>query len=160
MSASLTQDTGARTPGQIVAAEPVDGMVTLRVSGGKPLHVRADLLAEGTSWTAGAPAWHEVALYERPSGDRVVSLRVCRRPGGNSDLFYARIFPTLDEALSWLLEFDPTADLGADIDASDRRISTTEIALRAAALRQRADRVDLQYRALIGELLYRLDVGE
>jgi hypothetical protein len=154
MSALLTPDTAARAVG---AGE---GAVTLRVSGGKPMHLRAELLAEGTSWTADAPAWHEVALYQRPSGDCAVSLRVCRGPAGHSDLFYARIFPALDDALAWLLEFDPTADLGADIDASDRRVSTTDIALRAAALRQRADRVGLQYRALIGELLYRLDLGE
>jgi hypothetical protein len=158
MSASLTHDTAARASGPL--ARHGDGTVTLRVSGGKPMHLRAELLAEGTSWTQGAPAWHEVALYERASGDRAVALRVCRGPGGDSDLFYARIFATLDDALGWLLEFDPTADLGADIDASDRRVSTTDIALRAAALRQRADRVQLQYRALIGELLYRLDLGE
>jgi hypothetical protein len=66
----------------------------------------------------------------------------------------------LDAALGWLQAFDPTADLGADIDASDRRVSTTDIALRAAALRQRADRIELQYRSMIGELLYRMDVGE
>lgn len=139
---------------------PGDEPVTLRVSGAKPLHLRARLLAEGTSWTPGAPAWHEIALYQRAAGAFAIGLKTCHLAGGDSDLFHARLFPTLDEALAWLQDFDPTADLGADIDASDRRISTTDIALRAAALRQRADRVRLQYRSLIGELLYRLDLGE
>lgn len=172
MSSSASLDIAHRFQGSMALEAtygPTGGSgsetVTLRVSGGKPMHLRAELLAEGTSWTVGAPAWHEVALYQRGSGDCAMSLKVCRgpggdAPGGDSDLFYARIFPALDEALGWLQDFDPTADLGADIDASDRRISTTDIALRAAALRQRTDRVRLQYRALIGELLYRLDLGE
>jgi hypothetical protein len=140
--------------------EAADGTVTLRVSGGKPVRMRADLLAECSSWSPGAPAWHEVVLYRREVGDYAVGLKTCRAPAGEADVFHARIFPDLDAALNWLQAFDPTSDLGVDIDASDRRISTTDIALRAAALRQRTDRVDLQYRAMIGELLYRMDLGE
>jgi hypothetical protein len=59
-----------------------------------------------------------------------------------------------------LQAFNPTADLDADIDSSDRRISTTDIALRPATLRQYADRVEQHYRVIIGELLYRIDIGE
>jgi hypothetical protein len=51
-------------------------------------------------------------------------------------------------------------DLFADLDASDRRATATDIALLAAALRQRADWVELLYRSMIGELLYRLDINE
>jgi hypothetical protein len=168
MSASLSLAATSGAPGSLASVAPEDGGVTLRVSGGKPLHLCAELVAEGTSWTAGAPAWHEVALYQRvaggagtaAAGEWAVALRVCRSTTGAGDLFHARLFPALDDALAWLQEFDPTAGLAADIDASDRRVSTTDIALRAAALRQRADRVDLQYRAMIGELLYRLDLGE
>jgi hypothetical protein len=61
--------------------------------------------------------------------------------------------------LAWLQAFDPAADLFADLDASDRRISATEIALRAASLRQRADWVEMQYRSMIGELLFQFDIG-
>jgi hypothetical protein len=153
--------TAARPAGAAVPWSDVpNDAVTLRLSGGKPMRIRAELLAEASSRSAGAPAWHELALYRRDGGDYAIGLKTCRGPAGDSDVFHARIFPDLEAALDWLQDFDPTADLGADLDASDRRISTTDIALRAASLRQRADRVGLQYRSMIGELLYRLDLGE
>jgi hypothetical protein len=156
MSSLLSLDSAvSRAP-----SPAADGTVTLRMSGGKPMRMRADLMAECSSWSPGAPAWHEVVLYCREAGDYAVGLKTCRGPAGESDVFHARLFPDLEAALNWLQGFDPTSDLGVDIDASDRRISTTDIALRAAALRQRTDRVDLQYRAMIGELLYRMDLGE
>jgi hypothetical protein len=154
----LADATGA--PVAVAPPESADGTVTLRMSGGKPMRMRAELLAECSSWSPGAPAWHELALYRRETEDFAVGLKTCRGPAGDGDVFHARVFPDLDAALGWLQAFDPTADLGADIDASDRRVSTTDIALRAAALRQRADRIELQYRSMIGELLYRMDVGE
>jgi hypothetical protein len=140
--------------------EPREEAVTLRLSGGKPMHMRAELLADCSSWTPGAPAWHELAIYGRETGDFAVGIRTCRAPTGGSDVYHARVFADLESALVWVQGFDPTADLGADIDSSDRRISTTDIALRAATLRQQADRVAQQYRAMVGELLFRMDAGE
>lgn len=134
--------------------------VTLRQSGGKPLHIRAELLAECSSWSAGAPAWHELALYSRGAEGFAAGIKTCRAPTGGSDVCHARLFPDMESALGWVQGFDPTGDLAADIDSSDRRISATEIALRAATLRQQADRVRQQYDAMIGELLYRMDAGE
>ncbi len=91
----------------------------------------------------------------------MVGIKTCRQPmGGAADVFHARVFCDLDGALAWLQAFNPTADLGSDIDVSDKRISTTDIALRAATLRQLTDRVEQQYRGMIGELFYRMDRGE
>lgn len=133
--------------------------VTLRHSGGKPLQMRGSLIAEASSYSNGCYAWQELLFYQRESGDFAVGLKSCRAHGGDSDVFHARVFPDLDSALTWLQNFDPTSDLSIDLDASDRRISTTDIALRAATLRQRADRVALQFRAMIGELLFRLETN-
>jgi hypothetical protein len=41
---------------------PAEEEVVLKVSGGKPLKMRARLLAEGTTWAVGTAAWNEVAL--------------------------------------------------------------------------------------------------
>jgi hypothetical protein len=159
--ASLSNlDTTARPSAALTRSDHAGVAVTLRHSGGKPMRMQAELLAEASSWSADAPAWHELALYRRDGGDYAVGMKTCRGPAGDSDVFHARTFPDLEGALVWLQDFDPTGDLGVDIDASDRRISATDIALRAAALRQRTDRVSLQYRAMIGELLYRIDLGE
>lgn len=160
MSSLLSLEAPPRTNSATIPNDATDSAIMLRMSGGKPLRMRAELLAEGSSWTAGALAWQELAVYRREAGDFAVAIRTCRSPGGDSDIHHARIYADLDAALGWLLAFDPTADLAADIDASDRRISTTDIALRAAALRQRTDRVAQQYRAMVGELLYRFDIGE
>ena len=157
MSSSLLNRPDAGTPALYEAG---DGMVTLRLSGGKPMHMRAELLARCSSWSAGAQAWHELALYHRDSADFAIGLKTCLGPMGGSDVFHARLFPDLDAALGWVQGFDLTADLDADIASSDQRISTTDIALRAATLRQQADRLQQQYRSMVAELLYRLGAGE
>lgn len=128
--------------------------IMLRVSGGRPLHLRGHLLAEASSWSPGAPAWHEIALYQCDGGEIAAALRLCTQPGGAGDLCQARSFAVLSDAADWLGGIDATADLATDLDASDRRLSAVEIALRAAALRQRADRVERQYKAMVGELLF------
>ncbi|NKE44237.1 hypothetical protein HB662_05575 [Roseomonas frigidaquae] len=133
--------------------EPSD--ITLRVSGGKPLRMRGVMLAEATSWAPSIPAWHEVALYRTADGDCALAVRMLKKSSGETDIHHAEIFKTMEDALSWLEQFDPTADLAPEFDASDRRISTVDIALMAAALRQKADAVTRQWRGLLGELLYR-----
>ncbi len=140
---------------------PPDGClpITLRVTGGKPMQIHAELMAECTSRTDGAPTWHDLVLYRQDGGGYALSLTTCRGPQGLSDVCRARSFATLDPALDWIEQFDPTADLCADIDSADRRISTADIALRAASLRQQADRVDQQYRAMVGELFYQLEIA-
>jgi hypothetical protein len=143
MSASslLSFEPATAWPGSAASDQPRADAVTLRISGSKPLHIRAELVAQCSSWSSGAPAWHELVLYQADAGAFAAGVRTCRGPMGGSDVFHARMFPDLDTALAWLQGFSPTADLGADIDSSDRRISTTDIALRAATLRQYADRV-------------------
>jgi hypothetical protein len=133
--------------------------VALQVSGGKPLRLRGVLLAEGNSWAPGTVAWHEVALWRCEDSEVAVAVRTLRKAQGETDIHRAELFPNLADALGWLEEFDPTADLSVDLDASDRALSAIEIALRAAALRGRADEVARQWRALLGEMLFRLDPG-
>ena len=152
-----------RRPAEKHAYQPAETQVfpeeevVLKVSGGKPLRMRARLLAEGTTWAVGTAAWNEVALYQRDQGDIAVSIKTFKKSSAETDVFHAEVFPNFEEACSFLESFDPSADLTAGIDASDRSVSGAEIALRAAALRQKADDVVRRYRALVGELLFRLD---
>jgi len=151
---------GPAAGGPVALSKPRDNTVTLRVSGSRPIRMCGELLAECSSWSPGAPAWHELVVYRRQTEDFAAGIKTCHGSRDGAEVFHARIFPDLNAALGWLQAFNPTADLGADIDSSDRRISTTDIALRAATLRQRTDRVEQQYRVMIGELLYRMDVEE
>ncbi|MBK1660064.1 hypothetical protein [Paracraurococcus ruber] len=133
--------------------------VTLRISGGKPLQMRAALLAAGSGWSPRLAAWHEVAVYRRDGGDVAVAVTALQKAPGDAASHRAELFPTLDDAAQWLEEIDPLADLPVDLDPSDPRLSGAELALRAAALRLRADAVGRAWRALIGDLLYRLHTG-
>lgn len=132
--------------------------VTLRVSGAKPVRLRGRLLTEGHSRATGCIAWHEVEVWQL-EGSREVALALrTRRPAGEAaDVHRAELFPDLTEALDWLEAFDPLADLTVDFDAADRRLSAVEVALRAAALRGRAEVVTREWRALLGEVLFVLD---
>ncbi len=158
MSAMLSPEAGHVSPSSTAPALG-DGGYLLRQSGGKPLRVRGELLAECTSRTPAAPAWQDLQIYRCDDGQFAVALRTCRNKRCEGDVFHAHLFDSLEKGLAWLQAFDPAADLFADLDASDRRISATEIALRAASLRQRADWVEMQYRSMIGELLFQFDIG-
>jgi hypothetical protein len=133
------------------------GPVQLRNAGGKPLRVRAELLAEGSSRDGTAAPWHEIALYRTEAGEMAVALRL-HCAGCDIGVHRARLFPSLDEAASWLEGFDPAGDLAADFDVSDGTLSAAIVTLKAAALRERAARLDRGYRTLVGELLFQIMV--
>jgi hypothetical protein len=130
----------------------------LRNSGGKPLRLQAEILAEGSSRRAGAAYWHETALYRTQDGKCAVALRFLSATGVEAGVHRARLFDTETEAASWLEGFDPACDLDADFDVSDPSMSVAQVALKAAALRDRAERLARAYRVMIGELLYRLEM--
>ena len=129
----------------------------LRNAGGKPLRLRAELLAEGSSRVPEAAFWHEVALYRTDAGQTAVALRFMRPGGAENGVHRARVFEDMDDAATWLECFDPAVDLSADFDVSDTRVSAACVALKAAALRDRAERLDRAYRGLVGEVLFRLE---
>lgn len=136
-----------------LATEPQE--ITLQVSGGKPLRIEGLMIAEATSWSPSVPAWHELAIYRTTGTECAASVRTLKKTVGETDVHRAELFATVDDALDWLEAFDPISDLSPGFVASDRRISTAEIALLSAALRQQADAVTRQWRGLVGELLYR-----
>ena len=139
-----------------VRSQPA-GSVLLRNVGGKPLRLRADLLAEGSSRASNLGFWHELALYRTDSGQIAVALRLLRAGGAETGVHRARVFEDMDCAATWLEGFDPANDLSADFDVSDMRISAACVTLKAAALRDRADRLERAYRGLVGEMLFRLE---
>lgn len=140
----------------LFAREADEPVTLLRNSGGKPVRVHGDLIAEGSSRTESAVAWHEVAVYRMGGGASAVAIRFMRG-GGACAVHRARLFNTHDEAATWLEGFDPSCDLSAGFDVSDRRLNAAFVALKAASLRDQAERLDREYRALICEVLFRLE---
>jgi hypothetical protein len=133
--------------------------IILRNIGCKPLKLHAELLAEGASRQPGAVSWHEIALYRTEAGQIAVALRLLRPLPGDLGVHRARLFEDLDAASDWLEQFDTSVDVEADFDVADRGLSTASMTMQAAALRERAERLDRGYRCLVGEILFRLAVG-
>lgn len=156
---TLSLPTAASPRAGVVVPSPAgeSGEVVLRVSGQKPIRMRARLLAEATSWSLSSQAWNEIALYRRDGNETAVAIKTFKKSQHEPDVFHAELFPTFDEAVQWLERFDPAGDIEVGLDASDRSISAAEVALRAASLRNRSDDIVRRYRALVGELLFRLD---
>ncbi len=134
-----------------------NGWVLLRNLGGRPLRVRAELLAEGSNRELGAPAWHEVAIYRSDTGQIAIALRLLRRDALDLGVHRAKLFDTLDAASDWLETFDTSADLAVEFDVADRSVSAACMTLKAAALRERAEAINRAYLGLIGEILFRLE---
>ncbi len=130
--------------------------VLLRNSGARPLRVRGELLAEGSSMVAGLPCWHEISLYQCDDGQVAIAQRTRQSHAPEGGTYRAVLRADMDAACAWLEGFDATADLDAGFDVADMSVSTTAIAVKAAALRDRVERVTREYRCLIGEVLYRL----
>jgi hypothetical protein len=133
-------------------------MILLRNSGSRPLRVQGELVAEGSSWAAGLPCWHEISLYRCDNGQIAIAQRTRHQSAPEVGLHRAVLRADMDETCAWLEMFDATADLDAGFDVADMNTSTATITLKASALRDRADRVVREYRCLVGELLYRLAV--
>jgi len=131
-------------------------LVLLRNIGAKPLRFHGELLAEGSNRSETAAHWHEIAIYRTDADHIAVALRLQRACGDDLGVHRARIFGDLDLAASWLEQFDSSGDLAADFDVADRCVSTASVTLKAAAMRERAERLDRAYRGLIGEILFRL----
>jgi hypothetical protein len=141
----------------VAGAAGEDAVVTLRSAGGKPLRFAGALLAEGTSRWPDAPFWHDIQVFARAGGGYAVGLRFRDTPGRDSGADRARFFDTLDDAAGWLEGFDPAADIHAGFDVSDPRLNGAELTLKAAALRDRTEQLRQCFRALVGELLFRLE---
>ncbi len=132
-------------------------LVVLRNSGGKPVRLHAELMAEGSSRYQGSMLWHELAIYRAEDGAVAVAVRFMAASGTEAGVHRALLFDTADAAANWLETFDPAFDLSADFDVSDTRVSVAAVALKAASLRDRAERLTREYRVLVGEVLFRLE---
>jgi hypothetical protein len=150
-------DGGRVLPMATLFTRGTDDLIVLRNSGGKPLRVQGILIAEGSSRGPHSTAWHEIAIYRVASGGVAVAIRFLGASGAACGVHRARLFDSTDEACGWLESFEPAFDLGADFDVSDARASSAAVSLKAAALRDRAERLEREYRALVGEVLFRLE---
>ena len=144
-------------PRSTTDAEQEPRTILLRNRGGRPLRLQATLLAEGGNRQPGVTHWHEMALYRTDAGQIAVALRLLSSLPGECGVHRARVFGDIDAACGWLEQFDVAADLDAGFDVADQRLSGPGLAVEAASLRGRAERLDRAYRGLVGEILFHLE---
>ncbi len=134
--------------------------ITLRRSGRQPLRFKGALLAEATGHSTEGRLWHELNIFSRQMGGFVVDMRVFKKDRGQKDVFHVHVFETMGEVVSFLEEFDPTADVTVDVETDAPGYTTARLTLKAVALRQRIEDVTRDYRSLVGDLLFQLDAVE
>jgi hypothetical protein len=124
----------------------------LRRDGLAPLFFKGRKLAEITSYTPGTTLWYEICVYA--TADRFISaVKVFKKSQMEKDIYLADSFASLPELMTYLEAYDPTHDVTILDDLTDKRLSTAEAMIRAAALRQRMAEARNEYRAAAGELL-------
>lgn len=132
--------------------------VTLRRSGQQPIRFKGTAIAEATGHSPEGTLWYEINIFRKQTGGFVLDLRVFRKGRGQKDSFHAYDFDSLGEAVSFLENHDPQSDIPVHVDTDDKSISTAELTLKAVALRQRLEEAERDYRSLVGDLLYQLDI--
>jgi hypothetical protein len=129
---------------------------TLRRSGRKAVRF------EG--WQAGSSCdrhvWHDLNIYRTVSGSIVVELIARRAMADHHDLPQVRVFDDLATAANWLEAYRPaeSAPIPAGLGAAETALPWA--VLQAVQLRQRMDRIELDYHALLSEVFAALDLTE
>ncbi|MEN0087529.1 MAG: hypothetical protein AAF737_03735 [Pseudomonadota bacterium] len=132
----------------------------LRRTGMRPMNFTGRELCSAMSYASGTPLWYEINLYQTHEGSFVVDVRMFSKSEDERDMHRAVEVHDVDAMFDWLEAHDPIADIDCDcmVLATDS-LSPTEVALRAADLRMRVDEGRRQYRDLVGQILYDLDMS-
>ncbi len=134
--------------------------VTLRRSGKQPLRFKGALVAEATGHSPEGRMWHELNIFRRQTGGFVIDLRVFKKGRSQKDIFHVNAVETIGEVVSFLEDYDPTVDVPVNVETDAQYCSTAQLTLKAVALRQQIEEAERDYRSLVGDLLYQLDVAD
>ncbi|WP_419897222.1 hypothetical protein [Roseomonas sp. USHLN139] len=99
---------------------------------------------------------HQASLWRRADGGILLTLRLFRRGQPVSGGCEALAFANIEQAIRWLEAYDPLRDLQPAFDALDPSMSLVDLTLRTAALRHRTEKLLIDWRAMLGELLFAL----
>lgn len=126
---------------------------TLRKSGGRPISFSGRHLGMQNGYRLGTVLWHELNLYQTDDGRSVADIRVFSKAENSKDQFHVHVADSLDDALSFLENYDPRIDVVADFEIDDPTLTPAELMVHAAALKYRVAETVNQYRALLGAFL-------
>lgn len=137
------------------------GMVPAAAGRDRPMAERAALaqahkLAEAGGLPRRGGDGHQASLWRRADGHILLTLHLFRRGQAVEGGCEALAFADLEQAICWLESYDPLRDLQPAFDALDPSVSPVDLTLRTAALRHRAEKLLVDWRAMLGELLFAL----
>ncbi len=133
---------------------------TLRRNGRKAIRFEGWQLIEAAGSSCDRHVWLDLNIYRTVSGSIVVELIARRAMADHHDLPQVRVFDDLATAANWLEAYRPaeSAPIPAGLGAAETALPWA--VLQAVQLRQRMDRIELDYHALLSEVFAALDLTE
>ncbi len=156
-AAHASVETGMTQPRRLTS-HPMMPM-RLRRTGARPLNFVGTEICSATSYAVGPSLWCEINLHATDQDRFVADIRMFFKSENIADVFTVQEAESIDEAVSLLEAFDPGSHLAVDLPIGNLDVPAIEIALKAAELRLRLEEARGQYRDLLGEVLYDLEVA-
>jgi hypothetical protein len=152
---------GSRRPAEErSAAVPPAVEHTLRRTGRKPVRFEGWQLIEAVGPEGRAQIWYDLNLYRTVADSIVVELVARRRVADDQDLFHVKTFPDLAAASVWLEAYRCAEDVSVPADLLTADTALPWAVLQAMQLRQRLDRIETDYHALLSEVFDALDLTD
>jgi hypothetical protein len=133
---------------------------TLRRTGRRAVRFEGCHLLEAMGPTEGRQVWHDLNLYRTRAGSIVVELIVRRSVPDRNDTARVETFADLQAAAAWLEAYCPADDatIPAGLGAADTPLPWA--VLQAVQLRQRVERIEMDYRALLSDVFAAMDITD
>lgn len=131
---------------------------TLKCSGRRPVHFEGSELCMAMSYVPGAAFWYEVNLYRSVGDGFVAYIRLFSKSEDEPDLHRVFECASFDEVVSLLEEYDAANDVRIDVLADDESAPLPDLVVRAMGLRARIADARRQFGALVGQILFDLEV--
>jgi hypothetical protein len=160
------QDDGGRLAGGPRRAEAngsapqAAAIHTLRRTGRKAIRFEGWQLIEALGSNGGRHVWHDLNIYRTVKGSIVVELIARRGLADHHDVSHVQTFDDLAAAANWLEAYRPAEDVPIPAGLGGMDTTLPWAVLQAVQLRQRIDRIELDYRALLSEVFAVLDLTD
>lgn len=131
---------------------------TLRRTGRKPVRFAGWQIVEAAGSDGRSAIWYDLNLFRTVAGAIVVELIARRQAAGAPDVGRVYTFESLDAAAAWLEAYRCADDVPAPAELSAADTALPWAVLQSVQLRQRLERCESDYRALLSDVFAALDL--
>lgn len=133
-------------------AKPVAPAHSLRRTGLRPYAFTGTTVATICGVTPALPFWYELNVHRTANDTYVSDIRLFNNGADAADIFRVEEHGSLEALCLYFESYDTSGDLGL-AGETDVPTSNAELALYAARIQLRINRIGDHYRGLVGELL-------